>query len=141
MKKHWLPLFFFSITAATFVFTLPLLAQGRGGRGGPPVNLPDGAAKDTVQTMCANCHSLNMIVNSGGYTKEGWRTLISTMIALPPEQVEAVTSYLATSFPEQPRPPAVVIPGPVKVSFKEWVVPTLGSRPHDPLATPDGTLW
>ena len=102
MKKHWLPLF--SITAAIFVVTLPLLAQGRGGRGGPPVNMPDGAAKETVQALCANCHSLNMIVNSGGYTKDGWRMLIATMVALPPDQVDAVTGYLATNFPEQPRP-------------------------------------
>ena len=102
MKKHWLPLF--SITAAISVVTLPLLAQGRGGRGGPPVNMPDGAAKETVQALCANCHSLNMIVNSGGYTKDGWRMLIATMVALPPDQVDAVTGYLATNFPEQPRP-------------------------------------
>ena len=27
------------------------------------------------------------------------------------------------------------------MSIKEWVVPTLGSRPHDPLAAADGTIW
>ena len=138
MNKHLLSL---SIGAALLTASLSLAAQGRGGRGGPPVNLPDGAGKDTVQALCANCHALTMIVNSGGYTKDGWRTLISTMVALPPDVADSVTTYLATSFPEQPRPQAVVIPGPAKVTFKEWAVPTLGSRPHDPLATPDGMLW
>src|SRR5713101_7375002 len=27
------------------------------------------------------------------------------------------------------------------ISIKEWVVPTPGSRPHDPLATPDNAIW
>src|SRR3954451_6899176 len=137
MKKHLLSI---SIGAALLAATLPLAGQGRG-RGGAPVNLPDGAGQDSVQSLCANCHSLNLIVNSGGYTKEGWRALTSTMVALPPELSETVTTYLAAHFPEQPRPPAVVIDGPAKVSFKEWAVPTLGSRPHDPLATPDDGLW
>ena len=35
----------------------------------------------------------------------------------------------------------MVIPGPANVSFKEWQVPTPGSRPHDPLAARDGSLW
>ena len=133
MNKHLLPL---SIGATLLVASLPLAGQGRGG--GAPVNLPDGPGKDNVQAFCANCHSLNMIVNSGGYTKEGWHALTSTMVALPPDVAETVTTYLATNFPEKPRPPAVVIAGPAKVTFKEWAVPTLGSRPHDPLATPDG---
>ena len=138
MKNLFLALF--SLTGALAV-SLALSAQGRGGRGGPPVTLPDGAAKETVQALCANCHGLNMLVNSGGYTKDGWKTLISTMVALPTDQVDAVTGYLATNFPEKPRPAAVVIPGTAKVTFKEWALPTLGSRPHDPLATPDGMLW
>ena len=33
------------------------------------------------------------------------------------------------------------LPGPAKVTIKEWDVPTPGSRPHDPLAMPDGSLW
>ena len=49
--------------------------------------------------------------------------------------------YLAKSFPEGDVPKAVIIPGAVKVTFKEWTVPTVGSRPHDPLATHDGYIW
>ena len=138
MNKHLLSL---SIGAALLMAALPLAGQGRGGRGGAPVNIPDGPGKDNVQSFCANCHSLNMIVNSGGYTRDGWRALIATMVALPPDVSDTVSGYLATNFPEQPRPPAVLVDGPAKVSFKEWAVPTLGSRPHDPLATPDGALW
>ena len=51
---------------------IPLAGQGRG-RGGTPVNLPEGPAKESIQTLCSNCHSLNNIVNSGGYTREGWQ--------------------------------------------------------------------
>src|SRR5207244_4439167 len=64
-----------------------------------------------------------------------------TMVNLPADQKADVTEYLAKSFPEQPRPAPVVIPGPVKVSIKEWNVPTLGSRPHDPEPGPDGSIW
>ena len=35
----------------------------------------------------------------------------------------------------------VVVPGDLKINIKEWVVPTLGSRPHDPYAAPDGTIY
>jgi len=113
--------------------------QGRGGRGS--VELPDGPGKVPVQAYCAGCHALGTIVNSGGYTRDGWTELIGTMITLPSDQHGVVVDYLAKNFPEQPRPKAVVIPGSVKVSFKEWNLPTLGSRPHDPLATPDGMIW
>ena len=52
-------------------------------RGGPPVQLPAGAAHDLVQTTCTRCHALNMIVNSWGNTREGWERLFSSMVALP----------------------------------------------------------
>ncbi len=28
-----------------------------------------------------------------------------------------------------------------KVSFREWVVPTLGQRSRDPVEAPDGSIW
>ena len=138
MGNKWLHL---SIVAGVTCAVLPLAGQGRGGRGGPQVNLPDGTGKQQVETYCQTCHSLGNIVNSGGYSRDGWITLTKTMIALPDEQRATVADYLSAHFPEKPRPAAVVIPGPAKVNFKEWLVPTLGSRPHDPLAMPDGTLW
>src|SRR5262245_40664465 len=105
-------------------------APGRGGRGGQ-VTLPDGPGKASVEAYCTRCHNLGNIVNSGGFTKQGWEELTSTMIEMPADQRSVIADYLAKNFPEQPRPPAVLIPGPAKVSFKEWDLPTLGSRPHD----------
>jgi virginiamycin B lyase len=113
--------------------------QGRGGRGN--VALPDGTGKAQVEGYCSTCHQLGNIVNSGGYTREGWQQLIATMIALPKEQGDVVVEYLAKNFPEQPKPAPVLLAGDTKVAFKEWNLPTLGSRPHDPLATPDGAIW
>ena len=49
--------------------------------------------------------------------------------------------YLAKNFPGERKPAGVVIPGKVEVSIREWVVPTPGSLPHDPLVTPDGAVW
>jgi virginiamycin B lyase len=113
--------------------------QGRGGRGA--VELPEGPGKTDVQAYCAGCHTLNNLASSGGYTREGWAQLIATMIVLPKDKATVVVDYLAKHFPEQPKPKAVVISGPTKVSFKEWDLPTLGSRPHDPLAAADGSIW
>jgi virginiamycin B lyase len=113
--------------------------QGGGGRGS--VTLPDGPGKASIEAYCSKCHALSLIVNSGGYTREGWEQLFGTMIAVPKEQAAVLSDYLVKNFPEQPRPPAVVVPGGVAISFKEWNLPTLGSRPHDPLAGPDGSLW
>jgi len=126
--------------AAGLVATLPLAGQERGrGRGGP-VSLPDGPGKEIVQTKCEACHGLNLIANSG-YSREEWVSLFNTMVALPHSEADTVADYLARNFPEKPRPRAVMIPGPAQVNIKEWVVPSLGSRPHDPQATPDGAIW
>ena len=45
------------------------------------------------------------------------------------------------SSDQKNRPKSIIVPGKAQVSFKEWVVPSLGSRPHDPLSTPDGAIW
>lgn len=127
--------------AATLISTVALSQQARGQRGGPPVQLPDGAGKDVVETTCGTCHGLNLIATSWGYTREGWKDLFGSMVTLPKDKADAAAGYLATHFPVKPAPEAVVIPGPVHVSIKEWVVPSLGSRPHDPLAASDGSLW
>jgi virginiamycin B lyase len=127
-----------SLVAASLCAALPsrVQAQGRG----QPVNLPDGPGKEIVQTVCAKCHALNLIANDG-YSREEWRTVFNTMVDLPTTESNLLADYLAKNFPEKPKPVAVVIPGTAKVSFKEWPLPTKGSRPHDPLATPDGALW
>ena len=105
------------------------------------VALPGGAGKAAVQTNCAQCHQLGLITRSRGYTEEGWRDLFSSMIDLPLDEAATVARYLGTHFPVTPGPEAVLIPGDESVSIQEWLLPTLGSRPHDPLAASDGSVW
>jgi virginiamycin B lyase len=113
--------------------------QGGGGRG--QVQLPEGAGKEIVSTTCGGCHGLNMITGSTGYSQDGWRDLVGTMVKLPDAQAATVSSYLATHFPLKPGRAPVLVPGDVSVTFREWVVPTLGQRSRDPLQTADGTIW
>jgi virginiamycin B lyase len=134
------------VTAAALLGCLvfpvhPVHAQGRGQGRGQALVLPDGPGKEIVQAQCTKCHGLGLIGNSGGFTQRGWEELFGTMVVLPNDQKTEVAEYLARNFPEQPRPTPVVIPGPVNVSIREWNVPTLGSRPHDPEPGPDGTIW
>lgn len=50
-------------------------------------------------------------------------------------------SALVTSAIVAAEPAVVIASGDVCVSIKEWLVPTPGSHPHDPLATPDGATY
>src|SRR5437870_7903185 len=106
--------------------------------------LPEGNGKTAVQKYCVQCHDLGSVTRSG-YDQAGWRNSIHMMInvgaALPADEIDTVTQYLAKNFPEKQKPNAVIVPGNAKVSIKEWVVPTPGSRPHDPLAARDGAIW
>ncbi len=124
-------------TAMLVPLALPALAQQ------PGADFPDGPGKQTVLNTCGGCHDINRL--KIGYTPEGWHTVIRMMqnmeAPIPPDQVETVTQYLIKAFPERPRPAANIIPGPVQVSIKQWPVPTPGSRPHDPRATSDGSIW
>ncbi len=123
-----------ALTAALLCFTVPAMAQ----------QLPDGPGKELAEANCNICHTLLSRVGSG-YTASGWNTVLRMMInqgaPLPADQVEPLKTYLINSFPEKDKPAGVVIAGPTEVLFKEWEVPTPGSRPHDPLATKDGSLW
>src|SRR5881392_3376336 len=106
--------------------------------------LPEGQGKEMVAALCNSCHPFYARLG-GGYTAEGWRTVMRMManhgVNIPPDQLATITEYLTKNFPEKGKPAGVVVPGLVKVSIKEWQVPTPGSRPHDPLATADGALW
>lgn len=105
------------------------------------VQLVEGEGREVVQIVCSQCHSLNMVANSGGYTREGWKQLIGSMVRLRSEHEDAVTAYLAQHYAVKPRPDAVVISGGTKVVIREWMLPTLGQRPHDPAPAPDGSIW
>ena len=121
---------------AAAVLCSPLLAWSQ--------QLPEGKGKEIVQGMCNSCHPFFARVG-GGYTAEGWHTVLRMMtnqgLQLPPDQMATVTEYLIKNFPEKPKPAGAVIAGPYKVMMKAWQVPTPGSRPHDPLAAKDGSLW
>jgi virginiamycin B lyase len=126
---------FLSLVVAASI--TPAFSQGRGRQ----ATLPDGAGKDLVQMQCTKCHALGLITNAGGNTRQEWVDLFTTMVKLPNDQRDGIADYLSASFPPQPRPQPVVIPGSVMVNFKEWNALTLGSRPHDPEPGPGGTIW
>jgi virginiamycin B lyase len=121
---------------------VPLAAQAQAP--GQPAALPDGAGKPLIEAICTQCHQTNMITQSSGYTRDGWQELIGTMINLAsvPDQRAAITEYLAEHFaPKYNKRQAKIVPGPVEITFKEWVMPTLGQRARDPIQAADGSIW
>jgi virginiamycin B lyase len=127
------------VVLLTAFLSLPVIACAQQQRG-QAVELPEGHGKELVEADCARCHGLGLIANAG-FSEKDWQDLFSSMVKLPSDESTAIAAYLAKNFPEKPKPRAVVVPGTVNVSIKEWLVPTLGSRPHDPLATADGNIW
>ena len=104
---------------------------------------PEGPSKARFATACDGCHDINRI--RVGYTAEGWLSVVRMMqnvnAPVPAEEWGSMTDYLIKNFPERSRPPAAIIDGPVKADIRMWDVPTLGSRPHDPLAARDSSIW
>jgi hypothetical protein len=103
-------------------------------------------AKATVEATCNTCHPLSARVGSG-YDAKGWHTVMRMMVnhgaPVPKDQMEAMTQFLIKTYPVDTgrRAKASLISGPVKVTMKIWPAATPGSRPHDPLAARDGSLW
>jgi len=106
-------------------------------------SLPEGAGKQLVARVCTGCHRSNLIVRSSGYSLEGWKELISTMIDLSanPRDEATIARYLATHFPPNTRRAPKLRAGDAQIGFKEWKVPTLGQRPRDPVQAGDGPIW
>lgn len=106
-------------------------------------DLPDGEAKDMVEGVCTACHNTNQITRSSGYTAEHWQELTATMIDLSasPEDRDQIVGYLATHFPPNDKREPTLVPGKARVTFHEWMVPTLGQRSRDPIEAADGTIW
>jgi virginiamycin B lyase len=104
---------------------------------------PEGASKQRFVATCNGCHDINRV--RIGYTPEGWLTVVRMMqnmsAPVPAEEWGPMTEYLMKNFPERKRPPAAIIDGPTKVNIEMWDVPTQGSRPHDPMAAHDGSIW
>jgi virginiamycin B lyase len=115
---------------------VPLAAQGQ------PAQLPEGDGKQIVQGVCTACHETNQITRSSGYTRQGWRELIQTMIDLSGSPAgETVTKYLATHYPAGTQLKPKLVGGAASITFREWKVPTLGQRARDPVEAPNGSIW
>src|SRR2546428_4284410 len=106
--------------------------------------LPEGPGKELVAAQCNSCHPFHARLG-GGYTAQGWRTVMRMMtnhgVAIPPDQLETMTAYLTKNFPEKGKPAGVVIPGPAKVSIKEWQGAPPRARAHAPPAGRGGARW
>ena len=130
-----------SLFALITVFLCSALPAGAQGEQEKQFQLPEGDGKAIVQNRCSACHGLNMLPNQAGATADQWQKVFSTMVTLQGDEPTVVANYLAKGFPVQAKPRPVLIPGPATVTIKEWILPTLGQRPHDPLSTPDGAIW
>ncbi len=106
--------------------------------------LPDGTGKQTIQVVCSYCHGLDRVTETR-LTPQEWKDLVNLMVvygaSVRPADVAVVIDYLSKNFKGEPKPKGAVIPGPVQASIKEWVLPTPGTRPHDPAVAPDGSIW
>ena len=131
MKTHLLA------AAAALMLAVPAQAQYTA------KEWPEGAMKQRFTETCGICHDINRV--RVGYTPEGWLTVVHMMqnmdAPVAANEWAAMQDYLIKSFPERARPAAVILDGPVKVNIRLWDVPTQGSRPHDPLAAKDGSIW
>ena len=116
---------------------IPAPAQGKAS------GLPEGAGKDRVEALCLACHQAREILNSSGYTREGWKELIGTMIDLSraPADEDRVAQYLATHFPPNTKRAPRLVAGGERILFKEWRTPTPGARSRDPIQAADGGIW
>ncbi len=75
---------------------------------GPQSALPPGPGRDTVIKVCSGCHD-PAIAAQQRLSHDGWVELVNTMAArgapATDAQLDEITAYLATSFPEgAPRP-------------------------------------
>ena len=122
---------------AALIATLPASAQYTA------KEWPEGPMKQRFADTCGGCHDINRL--RVGYTPEGWLTVVRMMqnfdTPVPAEEWGPMLDYLIKNFPERARPAAVIIDGPAKVNIRMWDVPTQGSRPHDPVAAKDGSIW
>lgn len=127
------------LAGAGLLALLPSAALAQGAAPG----LPEGAGKQLVEGLCVGCHQLNQITRGSGYTREGWHAVTATMIDLAgsPDEQARLLDYLATRFPPHSDRAPTLIAGDVRLTFEEWVTPTLGQRTRDPVEAPDGSIW
>jgi virginiamycin B lyase len=131
-----------SIAAGAGVGVLLVVLALAQGAAAQPAALPEGAGKALVESLCAGCHPIDQITRSSGYSRDGWRELILTMIDLAAHpEFGALLDYLAAHFPARTHLQPTLVPGEVAIAFREWQVPMLGQRARDPVQAPDGSIW
>lgn len=68
-----------------------------------PVTLPDGAAKQLVETRCALCHDLERVA-AVKRDKQAWPAIVADMVArgapVTAEDANRISDYLAANFGE-----------------------------------------
>jgi virginiamycin B lyase len=128
-----------SLLPAAALALVPFFAQAQGKTSG----LPDGPGRERVEALCMTCHQAREILNSSGYTREGWSELIGTMIDLSrvPDERDTITQYLASHFPPSSRRAPKLVAGNERIAFTEWRTPTPGARARDPIQGSDGAIW
>ncbi len=64
-------------------------------------SLPEGKGKETVSSVCSQCHGL-IYVTSSKKTKENWQSCIESMVGfgapLDEDEVDVVVQYLTANF-------------------------------------------
>src|SRR5579862_6480904 len=79
-------------------------------------NMPDGPAKEILNTACTECHDLQMVVGTG-YDKQEWGLTLERMITaganVTPDQIPMLTDYLLKYMAGEGPKPAVIVPGSV----------------------------
>ena len=129
-----------TVLSAVLTALFPFAVEAQSGAVAP---LPEGEGRGTVQAVCTACHTANQITRSSGYSQADWKYLIGTMVDLSGSaEVQAeIVGYLAKHFPPNGKRAPKLVPGSVRISFREWVVPTLGQRSRDPIKATDGAIW
>jgi virginiamycin B lyase len=127
-------------TIASISFAFPAYAQNQD----PHLDkLPPGPERAILAEACTVCHTLERVATAQHDERE-WGILVDGMVnvgaPLTPAQIPQIKAYLSKIVPTD-MPPLKIIAGPAKVTIKEWDLPTAGTRPHDPLSMPDGTMW
>ena len=69
--------------------------------------LPNTPGKETVQKLCGNCHSANIVLGRG-MTEDGWSEIVASMVSRGAKgtqsEFEEVIAYLAKNLPPKTAP-------------------------------------
>jgi virginiamycin B lyase len=105
---------------------------------------PDGPGKPILEEKCSVCHAPTQVMIVGRTAAE-WDDIVHQMIDLgadvPAAQAQTLVDYLAKNWPPKTASAAPIVSGNTFLDIQEWEVPTPDSRPHDPLAASDGSIW